>query len=158
MLKISQELPKEQKSIILTALLYRESKLMEFVKKNKRKNIIDVEIDSELFDILVLKQMLNYEINVVLTKSELDNFTNINGVSLPFSDVKSILNIRPFTEIETEALGVELDKIEMEYDDMIYSVNVVNFTNEIIDVEVEFEDDITIKRQVNRDNMKAIYI
>lgn len=78
---IAQELPKGQKDIILHALTLREIQL------HKDKEVYegtDLEnIHHELFDILVLKKMLAYKVDVVLTEVQHEHFTSINKVDYP---------------------------------------------------------------------------
>ena len=81
MKKISQTLPKEQKDIIIYALDKREQQLKEDAK---RYTGTDAEsIAHELFDILTLKALLQYEVNVVLNDQQHYAFTSVNGVDYP---------------------------------------------------------------------------
>jgi hypothetical protein len=78
---ISQTLPKAQKDIIVYALNKREQQLKEDVKRYTGTD--QMEMHHELFDILTLKALLQYEVNVVLTDSQHKHFTSVNGVDYP---------------------------------------------------------------------------
>lgn len=83
---IVQELPKGQKEIILHALTLREIQLH---KDLKVYDGLDLEnVHHELFDILVLKKMLGYKVEIVLTDSQHEHFTSINNVDYPEYDIK----------------------------------------------------------------------
>jgi hypothetical protein len=77
MKKISQEIPQEQKEILIEALNIMESAL-------KTLKSDDEKLNYKLFDILTLKAMLNRtELVVNLPFDVYENFTNINGVDFP---------------------------------------------------------------------------
>ena len=83
---IVQELPKGQKDIILHALTLREIQLHKDLKVYEG---LDLEnIHHELFDILVLKKMLAYKVDVVLNEAQHEHFTSINKVDYPEYDIE----------------------------------------------------------------------
>ena len=83
---IVQELPKGQKDIILHALTLREIQLH---KDLNIYNGLDLEnIHHELFDILVLKKMLAYKVDVVLNEAQHEHFTSINKVDYPMYEIE----------------------------------------------------------------------
>ena len=83
---IVQELPKGQKDVILHALTLREIQLH---KDLKVYDGLDLEnIHHELFDILVLKKMLAYKVDVVLNEVQHEHFTAINNVDYPMYDIE----------------------------------------------------------------------
>ncbi len=83
---IVQELPKGQKDVILHALTLREIQLH---KDLKIYDGLDLEnIHHELFDILVLKKMLAYKVDIVLNEAQHEHFTAINKVDYPIYDIK----------------------------------------------------------------------
>jgi hypothetical protein len=83
---IVQELPKGQKDVILHALTLREIQLH---KDLKVYDGLDLEnIHHELFDILVLKKMLAYKVDVVLNEAQHEHFTAINKVDYPMYDIE----------------------------------------------------------------------
>ena len=83
---IVQELPKGQKDVILHALTLREIQLHKDLKVYAG---LDLEnIHHELFDILVLKKMLAYKVDVVLNEAQHEHFTAINNVDYPIYDIE----------------------------------------------------------------------
>ena len=83
---IVQELPKGQKDIILHALTLREIQLHKDLLVYEG---VDLEnIHHELFDILVLKKMLAYKVDVVLNEAQHEHFTSINKVDYPMYDIE----------------------------------------------------------------------
>lgn len=83
---IVQELPKGQKDIILHALTLREIQLHKDLKIYVG---VDLEnIHQELFDILVLKKMLGYKVDIILTEVQHEYFTAINKVDYPEYDIE----------------------------------------------------------------------
>jgi hypothetical protein len=86
MKNIVQELPKGQKDVILHALTLREIQLKNDLKVYDG---LDLEnIHHELFDILVLKKLLAYKVDVVLNDAQHEHFTSINGVDYPVYDIE----------------------------------------------------------------------
>ena len=83
---IVQELPKGQKDVILHALTLREIQLHKDLLVYEG---VDLEnIHHELFDILVLKKMLAYKVDVVLNEAQHEHFTAINKVDYPLYDIE----------------------------------------------------------------------
>jgi hypothetical protein len=83
---IVQELPKGQKNIILHALTLREIQLHKDLKIYVG---LDLEnIHHELFDILVLKKMLAYKVDVILNEAQHEHFTSINKVDYPMYEIE----------------------------------------------------------------------
>jgi hypothetical protein len=77
MKKVSQEIPKSQKEILIEALNIMESALKTLKSDEESLNY-------KLFDILTLKAMLNKtELVVNLPFDVYENFTSINGVDFP---------------------------------------------------------------------------
>ena len=77
MKKVSQEIPKSQKEILIEALNIMESTLKTLKSDEESLNY-------KLFDILTLKAMLNKtELVVNLPFDVYENFTSINGVDFP---------------------------------------------------------------------------
>ena len=77
MKKVSQEIPKEQKEILIEALNIMESAL-------KTLKSDDENLKHKLFDILTLKAMLNKtDLAVNLPFDVYENFTSLNGVDFP---------------------------------------------------------------------------
>ena len=77
MKKISIEIPKEQKQILLDAL-----NLLEVALKSLDNN--EVDISYKLFDILTLKAMLNQTSLIINLPFDLyENFAIINGIDFP---------------------------------------------------------------------------
>lgn len=76
---IHQELPKGQKEIIQSAIETLETALKSEAKRNPDNETIHFT----LFDLNVLKAMLNYKVEVVLTQEEMGSFTATNKVDFP---------------------------------------------------------------------------
>jgi hypothetical protein len=77
MKKVIQEIPQEQKEILIEALNIMESAL-------KTLKSDDENLNYKLFDVLTLKAMLNKtELVVNLPFDVYENFTSINGVDFP---------------------------------------------------------------------------
>ena len=83
---IVQELPKGQKDIILHALTLREIQLQKDQEIYTGQDLEDIH--HELFDILVLKKMLSYKVDVVLNDAQFEHFTSINKVDYPEYDIE----------------------------------------------------------------------
>ena len=83
---IVQELPKGQKDIILHALTLREIQLTKDLEVYSGKDLEDIQY--ELFDILVLKKMLGYKVDIVLNDAQYEYFTAINKVDYPIYDIE----------------------------------------------------------------------
>ena len=81
MKNISQTLPKSQKDIIIYALEKREQQLKEDVKHYDGTD--QASMHYELFDIMTLKALLEYKVDVVLSDSQHEHFTAINGIDYP---------------------------------------------------------------------------
>jgi hypothetical protein len=76
---VLQSLPESQKEIIIEALALLEAKYAAFYERNES----DIEASQKCFDALVLKAMMKYDVNIVLSEKQLDNFTADNGVDFP---------------------------------------------------------------------------
>lgn len=75
--KVSQEIPQEQKEILIEALNIMESALRTLKSD-------DENLNHKMFDILTLKAMLNKtELVVNLPFDVYEKFTSINGVDFP---------------------------------------------------------------------------
>jgi len=83
---IVQELPKGQKDIILHALTLREIQLKKDQEIYTGQDLEDIHC--ELFDILVLKKMLGYKVDIVLNDAQFEYFTSINNVDYPMYDIE----------------------------------------------------------------------
>ena len=83
---IVQELPKGQKDIILHALTLREIQLKKDQEIYTGSDLEDIH--HELFDILVLKKMLGYKVDIVLNDAQYEHFTAINKVDYPMYDIE----------------------------------------------------------------------
>ena len=83
---IVQELPKGQKDVILHALTLREIQLHKDLLVYEGVDLQNIHY--ELFDILVLKKMLAYKVDVVLNEAQHEHFTAINKVDYPEYDIK----------------------------------------------------------------------
>lgn len=83
---IVQELPKGQKDIILHALTLREIQLQKDQEIYTGSDLEDIH--HELFDILVLKKMLGYKVDIVLNDAQYEYFTAINKVDYPMYDIE----------------------------------------------------------------------
>ena len=83
---ITQELPKAQKDIILHALTLREIQLQKDQEIYTGSDLEDIH--HELFDILVLKKMLGYKVDIVLNDAQYEHFTAINKVDYPMYDIE----------------------------------------------------------------------
>jgi hypothetical protein len=82
MIKITQELPKSQKYIILKSLLLREAHLKKLIEDFKGHSL-EEEFASEVFDIKTLIGMIKYDVSVTMTEKEQGEFTAYNGVDYP---------------------------------------------------------------------------
>lgn len=70
---IHQEIPQEQKDILDNALQAMQ-KILSITKE--KDNHLD-------FDILTLRALLNYKINIEISQEDLDKFTSRNGIDFP---------------------------------------------------------------------------
>ena len=70
---IHQEIPKEQKEILDTALQAMQ-KILTLTKE--KDNHLD-------FDIMTLRDLLKYKISIEVTQKELDEFSVKNGIDFP---------------------------------------------------------------------------
>jgi hypothetical protein len=70
-------LPDAQKKLIKKALEYYRSQYENF-------NVLPTETEShEIFDLMTLKALCNYQIEIKLSKEEVETFTSDNGIDLP---------------------------------------------------------------------------
>ncbi len=70
-------LPNSQKKIIQKALKY-------YLKQYKTFNQIPTDTEEyEMFDLMTLKALFNYDVEIKLNKNEAENFTQVNGIDLP---------------------------------------------------------------------------
>jgi len=70
-------LPNSQKKIIQKALKY-------YLKQYKTFNQIPTDTEEyEMFDLMTLKALFNYDVEIKLNKNEAENFTQMNGIDLP---------------------------------------------------------------------------
>jgi hypothetical protein len=70
-------LPDAQKKLIRKALQYYKSQYEHF-------NSVPTDTENyEIFDLMTLQALCNYQIEVKLSKDEVENFTNDNGIDLP---------------------------------------------------------------------------
>ena len=76
---VVQSLPQSQKDIIIEALSLLETKCKEALELNED----DMNAAHKSFDVMTLKSMMNYDVNVVLTQEKFNRFTADNGVDFP---------------------------------------------------------------------------
>jgi hypothetical protein len=70
-------LPNSQKKIIQKALKY-------YLKQYKTFNQMPTDTEEyEMFDLMTLKALFNYDVEIKLNKNEAENFTQMNGIDLP---------------------------------------------------------------------------
>jgi len=70
-------LPNSQKKIIQKALKY-------YLKQYKTFNQTPTDTEEyEMFDLMTLKALFNYDVEIKLNKNEVENFTQVNGIDLP---------------------------------------------------------------------------
>ena len=70
-------LPNSQKKIIQNALKY-------YLKQYKTFNQMPTDTEEyEMFDLMTLKALFNYDVEIKLNKNETENFTQMNGIDLP---------------------------------------------------------------------------
>lgn len=78
-MKIKVEvLPEGQKKVLRDALNTYKAAL-ETIEKNGS----NMDVEHVLFDILTLKALLNYDVEIRLTQEQLERFTADNGVDFP---------------------------------------------------------------------------
>jgi hypothetical protein len=82
---IVQELPKGKKNVILHALTLREIQLKKDQEFYTGQDLIDIQC--ELFDIVLLKKMLEYKVDIVLNESQHEHFKAINNIDYPMYDI-----------------------------------------------------------------------
>ena len=70
-------LPNSQKKLIQKALQYYIDQYKVFNQDPTQDE------EYEIFDLITLKALLNYNIEIELNENEIENFTHVNGVDLP---------------------------------------------------------------------------
>lgn len=158
---ITQELPKAQVNIIIQALSIREEELERYMSSTSTIPVDREAIQFELFDILVLKKMLQYKVEVSLTQSQHDNFGSVNGVDYPQYDIEPIITdgVRKLSPIENEMLEIRLDLLEELHNgslQKIASAEIGDYTNEIINIVIFFDVDNSKDIVLDRNTMKVV--
>ena len=158
---ITQELPKAQINIIIQALSIREQDLKRYLQHLGVTEEDRTAIEYELFDILVLKKMLAYKVNVVFNEAQHEHFTGINGVDYPQYDIEPVITdgVRKLSPIENEMLETRLDLLEELHNgslEKIQSAEIGDYTNEIINIVIFFDIDNSKNIVLDRNTMKVV--
>lgn len=157
---IKQELPKAQIDIIIQALTIREEELERYMSNTSTIPVDRQAIQYELFDILVLKKMLRYKVEVSLTLSQHENFTGVNGVDYPMYDIEPIITdgIIKLSTIEKELLEIRLDLLEGLYGNESGDTlaEVMSHDDEFINIRIRFGLDESKNIVLDRNTMKVV--
>jgi hypothetical protein len=156
---IKQELPKAQIDIIVQALSIREQDLQRYLQNLGVTEEDSTAIQYELFDILVLKKMLAYKVEISLTQPQVEYFTSINGVDYPMYGIEPIITdgVRDLSQIERDLLEIRLDLIGELYkkgDDTLAQIE--SYDNEFINIVISFGFDESKNIKLYRNTMRVV--
>ena len=156
---IKQELPKAQIDIIVQALSIREQDLQRYLQNLGVTEEDSTSIQYELFDILVLKKMLAYKVEISLTQPQVEYFTSINGVDYPMYDIEPIITdgVRVLSQIERDLLYIKMDLLEELYKckDGNSLAQIESYDNEFINIVINFDLDSSKNIILDRNTMKV---
>ena len=79
MIEVTQRIPRKQKNTILTALMQMEAKLNNDILANPN----DEEAKCIVEEIVVLKALLEYNMDISMSEIQHKHFKDINGVAYP---------------------------------------------------------------------------
>lgn len=83
-MKIIQQIPKGQKKLIAKSLANQLKTVNQMIDEiNELGAIVPEDLYTQQFDLVMLNKLIGYELNVVLTKEEMDKFTVKNNVDFP---------------------------------------------------------------------------
>lgn len=157
---ITQELPKAQVDIIINALSIREIHLNKYLENLGVTEEDSTAIEYELFDILVLKKMLAYKVDVVLNEAQHEYFGGINGVDYPLYDIEPVITdgIRALSPIESELLDIRLELLEGLYDNESGDTlaEIESHDNEFINIRIRFGLNGSKNIVLDRNTMKVV--
>jgi hypothetical protein len=157
---ITQELPKAQINIIIQALSIREQDLKRYLQQLGVTEEDSTAIQYELFDILVLKKMLAYKVEVSLTQPQHEWFTSVNGVDYPMYDIEPVIidGVRKLSQIENDLLDIRLDLLEdlHKNKDENSLAQIESYDNEFINIVISFDLDESKNIVLDRNTMKVV--
>ena len=130
-------IPEEQRKIIDSALAMMQE---NSITLQEQHNVNSDDIDRLIFDIKGLRGLISHETNVVLGKSEVDNFTSRFGVDLPM-----FVPPKPKMVLRQIKIDVEHEEGKSEdFDALVKNIPNLNhnkeYNLEIMDIETETFD------------------